>query len=106
MVDGRGKTYWISSTHEKVSLKPGPRQLVVKGTFLRGFLNGPYEGMVDLTLDAKPGHSYVLRGKVDGARINMWIDDTTTGQRATPVAVVSYRRTPPTPTPIFIPIVY
>ena len=95
---------WTSETKEIV-VTSGVHELVMGGTFNRGFLaGGPYSARGDLRMNFKPGRNYKANGRVEGSKLAMWIEDTETSQPVSETIRIPYQFIPQTTyTPIFIP---
>lgn len=83
---------------------PGPKRLVIRVVFGRGFRTGTFEAFVPVDADLKPSAIYEINGNILGATVEVWLEDPSSHQRVTEVGTASYTRLPPPPAPVFIPI--
>ncbi len=107
MVDDKAVIYIVHSK-ERVVLTAGKHQIVVTSAFNRGgglFGIGPFEAMTDFIFEAMPGREYIVTGRVDGAKIRVWVADKFSGKRVTEEAILPYRKSTSSGSyPIFIPV--
>jgi hypothetical protein len=95
-----GSTYVGATTQ----LAAGERKLVIRMHFRRG-AGAEYEGFATLPASLPTAARLELNGKVDGADVEVWLEDAKTRARLGQVGRGAWRVVPlaSTPIPIFIP---
>ncbi|HVL36987.1 MAG TPA: hypothetical protein VM489_15065 [Burkholderiales bacterium] len=93
------------SGDEPAKVPPGERALTVLATVQRGPGKGPLEAYLPLRARLEPGASYRLNGRVEGARVEVWLEQVETGRHASePAAAPLYNYAQATPLPVFVPL--
>jgi hypothetical protein len=105
-IDGKPVTYLDSfvPSSKKLVVTAGTHRILIYGTFLKGFANGPYEAREEVIATFKPGRTYVCTGAVSGAKLQLWIKDSASNERVSNVVSATYSRIV-SPTPVYVPVI-
>jgi hypothetical protein len=79
-VNGKRVPYGFISAPSQTKLAPGLSKIVVLASFNDG-AGAPYEAKIPLEIELTPETTYVLSGKVLGARVETWLANESTKEK-------------------------
>lgn len=104
-VDGLPVDYnWIGPAKARIRVTPGSHRLLIKAAQSGGFQSVPYRVTKELTISAQAGKTYVPGGKVEGASVQVWVEDESSGKVVSEKTWLSFEPAlQANPPPVFIP---
>ena len=105
-IDSKSVSYFFrSGPSSKITVSAADHRFTVFSKFNRGFFDAcPCEAFVDIFATLEAGVEYQLKGQVEGAGINVWLEKIETEERVSEIRTARYRVSP-RESYIYIPIV-
>ena len=110
-IDGKKVSYnfWALNPNDwyeqKIPITSGPHLFMIETNFVLACATPPYISMGFIKFTAKPGQQYQLKGKLNGANNDAWVEDAN-GKRVSEISQAPFTQMPIHDTvvsPIYIP---
>lgn len=105
-IDGQYVSYPAftnNKTAYEIGVPEGRRDILVEGTYIKGFSTGTKSAYLRILAELKPETKYIVQGKVlDNGDVDAWVEEVETGKHVS-ATVNAIANSQSAPIPIFIP---
>lgn len=92
-----------NKTAYEIGVPEGRRDILVEGTYIKGFSAGKKSAYFRILADLRPETKYIVQGSVrDNGDVEAWVEEVGTGKHVS-ATVNAAANSQPLPIPIFIP---